>query len=111
MNSKETRKVLIVMAGVLFVWILSPLFGFRQTDVSISTAPLQFNAARAYGSIEEFITQCPNRVFGSIESRGASAYLGDELEKGSHVLRIRLSNNRNEASKGTVCRIRYFFVN
>lgn len=81
MNSKETRKVLIVMAGVLFVWILSPLFGFRQTDVSISTAPLQFNAARAYGSIEEFITQCPNRVFGSIESRGASAYLGDELEK------------------------------
>jgi len=69
------------MAGVLFVWILSPLFGFRQTDVSVSTSPLKFNAARAYGSIEEFVTQCPNRVFGSIESRGASGYLGDKLEK------------------------------
>jgi sialidase-1 len=37
--------------------------------------------------------------------------LGDELENGSHVLRIRLTNNKNEASKGTVCRIRYFLVN
>jgi pimeloyl-ACP methyl ester carboxylesterase len=37
--------------------------------------------------------------------------LGDELKKGSHVLRICLSNNKNEASIGTVCRIRYFFVN
>jgi hypothetical protein len=75
------RNVLIVMAGVLFVWILSPLFGFRQTDVSISASPVQFNAARAYGSIVEFVTQCPNRILGSIESRGASGYLGDELEK------------------------------
>ncbi|MEJ2245738.1 MAG: M28 family peptidase [Acidobacteriota bacterium] len=81
MDSKQMRNVLIVMAGVLFVWILSPLFGFRQTDVSISTSPLQFNAARAYGSIEEFVTRCPNRIFGSIESRAASGYLGDELEK------------------------------
>jgi sialidase-1 len=37
--------------------------------------------------------------------------LGDELKKGSHVLRICLSKNKNEASLGTVCRIRYFFVN
>jgi sialidase-1 len=37
--------------------------------------------------------------------------LGDELKKRSHVLRIRLSHDRNEASLGTVCRIRYFFVN
>jgi len=37
--------------------------------------------------------------------------LGDELKKGSHVLRICLSNSKNEASLGTVCRIRYFFVN
>ncbi|MBK9392150.1 MAG: prolyl oligopeptidase family serine peptidase [Bacteroidetes bacterium] len=37
--------------------------------------------------------------------------LADGLKKGSHTLRIRLSNDRNEASKGTVCRIRYFYVN
>jgi pimeloyl-ACP methyl ester carboxylesterase len=37
--------------------------------------------------------------------------LGDELKKGSHSLRIRLSHIKNEASKGNVCRIRYFFVN
>ena len=37
--------------------------------------------------------------------------LADELKNESHVLRIRLSNQRNEASEGTVCRIRYFFVN
>ena len=37
--------------------------------------------------------------------------LGDGLKKTSHLLRIRLSNNKNEASIGTVCRIRYFFVN
>jgi sialidase-1 len=37
--------------------------------------------------------------------------LGDDLKNGLHVLRLRLSNQRNEASRGTVCRIRYFFVN
>ena len=37
--------------------------------------------------------------------------LADGLRYGSHSLRIRLSNSKNEASTGTVCRIRYFFVN
>jgi sialidase-1 len=37
--------------------------------------------------------------------------LGDELKNGSHTLRIRLADKKNEASKGTVCRIRYFLVN
>jgi sialidase-1 len=37
--------------------------------------------------------------------------LGDELKNGSHILRIRLSHDKNEASKGTACRIRYFLVN
>lgn len=37
--------------------------------------------------------------------------LGDELNKGVHTLRIRLGSSKNEASVGTVCRIRYFFVN
>ena len=37
--------------------------------------------------------------------------LGDELKKESHILSIRLSNSKNAASAGTVCRIRYFYVN
>ncbi len=37
--------------------------------------------------------------------------LGDDLKRGSHVLKIRLSNNKNAASRGTVCRIRYLLVN
>jgi len=80
MNSKQTRSLLIVIAGVLFVWILSPLLGFRQTPLLPSTSPLQFNADRAQQTIETFVTQCPNRIFGSFESRHASGYLGDELE-------------------------------
>jgi pimeloyl-ACP methyl ester carboxylesterase len=37
--------------------------------------------------------------------------LGDELKKGSHTLRIRLNKNSNPLSRGTACRIRYFYVN
>jgi len=37
--------------------------------------------------------------------------LADDLKEGSHSLRIRLSGYKNQASKGTACRIRYFYVN
>jgi pimeloyl-ACP methyl ester carboxylesterase len=37
--------------------------------------------------------------------------LGDELKKGSHTLKIKMSSSKNAESTGTVCRIRYFFVN
>jgi sialidase-1 len=37
--------------------------------------------------------------------------LGDDLKQGDHTLKIRLSMNKNQASKGTACRIRYFYVN
>jgi sialidase-1 len=37
--------------------------------------------------------------------------LGDELKNGSHTLRLRLDINNNPGSKGTACRIRYFYVN
>lgn len=37
--------------------------------------------------------------------------LSDELKQGSHTLKIRLGNDKNQASNGTVCRIRYFYVN
>ena len=37
--------------------------------------------------------------------------LADDLYPGTHILRLKLSNDKNPASKGTVCRIRYFYVN
>ncbi|MBN2318650.1 MAG: M28 family peptidase [Acidobacteria bacterium] len=80
MNAKQTRKVLIAIAGVLAAWILSPLFGFRQAPLSISSEPLSCDAARAHQTIREFVTQFPERVFGSFESRHSTGYLHDTLE-------------------------------
>jgi sialidase-1 len=37
--------------------------------------------------------------------------LGDDLKQGNHTLKIRLNSNKNLASKGTTCRIRYFYIN
>jgi sialidase-1 len=37
--------------------------------------------------------------------------LSDDLKNSNHTLRLRLDNTKNMASKGTACRIRYFFFN
>jgi sialidase-1 len=37
--------------------------------------------------------------------------LGDSLKNGSHTLRMRLNKDKNLSSKGTACRIRYFYIN
>lgn len=37
--------------------------------------------------------------------------LGDELEKSTHVLKVKVSAEQNAQSKGTACRIVYFLVN
>jgi sialidase-1 len=37
--------------------------------------------------------------------------LSDELKQGSHTLRLKLDSNKNQSSKGTSCRIRYFYIN
>jgi sialidase-1 len=37
--------------------------------------------------------------------------LADDLNPGIHILRLKLSNDKNPASKGKACRIRYFYVN
>lgn len=37
--------------------------------------------------------------------------LNDELVPGSHTLKIRLSNDKNQLSNGTSCILRYFYVN
>lgn len=72
--------MLIVIAGILAVWLLSPLFGFRQEPLSLSSEPLSFDAARAHETIREFVTQYPGRIFGSFESRHSTGYLHDTLE-------------------------------
>jgi|WetSurMetagenome_2_1015567.scaffolds.fasta_scaffold00021_30 sialidase-1 len=37
--------------------------------------------------------------------------LGEELDVKPHILQIRLSSLKNEKSRGTICRIRYFYIN
>jgi len=37
--------------------------------------------------------------------------LGDDLKKANHILRIRISEQKNKASKGNACRIVNFLVN
>jgi len=86
MNPKQTRKALTVLACVLAAWIFAPVFGFRQTPLSQSTAPLLFNAVRAHRTTREFVTQFPNRVFGSFESRHSTGYLHDALESLGYAL-------------------------
>jgi hypothetical protein len=80
MNSKQLRTVLTVTAGVILLWILSPLAGVRPRTPQVSGDPLQFNAARALEATGEFVAQCPERVFGSLESRPATGFLRDTLQ-------------------------------
>jgi len=37
--------------------------------------------------------------------------LGDDLAPGKHLLKLEVSANKNEKSKGTACRITYFLIN
>ncbi len=80
MDAKQNRNVLILIAGILAFWILSPLAGDRQSFLPQSSTPLLFNAARAYQTTREFVTQFPDRVFGSFESRHSTGYLHDTLQ-------------------------------
>jgi hypothetical protein len=80
MDVKQIRKVLIAVALFPALWILSPLLGFRQAPPTMSSEPLLFDAARAHRTIREFVTQFPDRVFGSFESRHSTGYLNDKLE-------------------------------
>jgi len=99
MDSKQQRFVLIVIAGIFLLWILSPLAAFHPSTPSITTDPLQFDAVRAYGNIEDFVTQCPNRVLGSFESRHATGFLRDILEKLGYELDYMQFSGRIHSSK------------
>jgi sialidase-1 len=87
-------------------------FNFRGTAVGISVAAgpdagiLEYSIDNGVWSRVDLFTQWSNWLH-----LPWYLVLGDELKNRSHVLKIRLSSDKNEASKGTVCRIRYFLVN
>jgi hypothetical protein len=80
MNPKQSRIVLIAIAGTALLWILSPLAGVRPPVEPVSGGPLLFNPARALEVTGEFVSQCPQRIFGSLESRPAAGFLRDTLQ-------------------------------
>lgn len=80
MDSKQSRIFLTVTAGIVLLWILSPLAGFRPPAVQVSEDQILFNPARALETTREFVSQCPKRVFGSLESRSATGFLRDILQ-------------------------------
>jgi hypothetical protein len=80
MNSKQTKALMCVSALVLFAWLLSALLLSTREPASLQTrAPLSFDATLAYRAAQEFVTQYPRRVLGSIESRQSTGYLHDYL--------------------------------
>ena len=82
MDSNKTKIVWIAIAFVLAAWLISPfLFSFREPALTVSDAPLSFDASEAYRFMQEFVTQYPRRVLGSFESRQSTGYIHDCLEK------------------------------
>ena len=82
MDSKQTKIVLGLLALVLLAWIFSPLlFSFREQGLPISRTPLSFDEAESYRLVQDFVTQYPTRVLGSLESRQSTGYIHEHLEE------------------------------
>ena len=80
MNARQMRIVMVAMGLVLLAWILCPLLLSRhEPDLPLNNAPLAFSAKLAYQTAQEFTTQFPTRVLGSLESRQSTGYLQDSL--------------------------------
>jgi hypothetical protein len=80
MNTRQMRTVIIAMGLVLLIWILCPLLlSHREPDLPLNGHPLVFNAQLAYPIAQEFTTQFPTRLLGSLESRQSTGYLHDML--------------------------------
>ena len=77
-RSRETVRIVLavaVIAAALISWLLSA----RAPDMPVSRAPLSFDAVHALGAARAFVTENPNRLFGSLESRQSSGTLIDSL--------------------------------
>jgi hypothetical protein len=67
--------------GVLLVLIIAILAGSAHYfTLPLTRSPLLFNGAEAYRATEEFVTQFPNRVLGTLESRQSTGFLHDYLQ-------------------------------
>ena len=87
MDSKQTKTLLGVFAFVVFAWLISPLLLSRREPAQPpSTSALSFDAARAYAATDEFVSQFPRRVLGSLESRQSTGYLHDCLQKMGYTI-------------------------
>jgi hypothetical protein len=82
MNSKQIRIVYGAAILALLLSIISLLlFAAREKALPLSSAPLAFDASEAYRITRDFVTQFPNRIFGSLESRQSTGYIHDYLRK------------------------------
>jgi len=72
--------VLAVMCLVfiLFNLLLDKMF-VQHSRVIVDEASPRFSATRAFDTTREFVTQFPQRLFGSLESRQSTGYLTDRL--------------------------------
>jgi hypothetical protein len=82
MNSKQIRSVLVITFAVALCWLTAPLWGGGESaDPSIPQSPPAFDAEQAFRMTEEFVTQNPRRVLGSLEARQATGYLQGVLQR------------------------------
>ena len=75
---KQTVRIVLataVVAASLIAWLLST----PAPDMPVSGTPLEFDAGRALGAARAFVTENPDRLFGSLESRQSSGDLIDSL--------------------------------
>lgn len=82
MSSKQTMVVLCIILLMLIAWLSFPLIrANREPAPAIAQGPYSFDASNAYQVTQEFVTQFPRRVLGSLESRQSSGYLQERLGK------------------------------
>jgi hypothetical protein len=82
MNAKQMRIVIGITLAVVAGWLTAPYWGGADApDVAVSQTPLQFDAGQALETAREFVTGNPRRVLGSLESRQATGYLQDRLQR------------------------------
>ena len=82
MKSEEKKIFIGVILLVLVAWLISPLTGSSYKPL-LSTPQFlpSFDASRAFQATEEFVTQFPERILGSVESRQSTGYLREYLER------------------------------
>lgn len=82
MDPKQTKIVLGLISAIVLIWLAGPLAG--TSEKAAETIPqLQpaFNATQALNITRDFVSQFPQRVLGSIDSRQSTGYLQGALEK------------------------------